>query len=94
MMLAIPWVILGLGLALCWFWQDEIPSVLGTREEAYTIIAIVFGVVSFEVDTLVRYGRNYLDEYGDFSVGFAFVVKPLALLMYWLLCRGIMGREE
>ena len=63
---------------------------MGTKEETYTIISIFFGLWSFEADRLIRGGGMYFDEYGDIDRAAPFIAQPFALLVYWMICRGIM----
>lgn len=92
MSILVPLIILGIGAFFCHRYADGVPSWLGETREAYTIIAIFFGIWAFETEHFLRDGKEYFDENGGLDVGFAFIVKPVSLFVYWVFCKSMMRR--
>ena len=72
----IPLIIGIVGLAVAYIAGQKKPLWLGNEEESYTIIAIFFGTSALELDrTIGHHSTSYF-------------VTPIALTVYWLLCRS------
>jgi hypothetical protein len=84
MIAIVPWVIGGVGLGICFLWRDGTPNWVAGKENrnsdyGYSMIAIVFGIGALYSDRKIT----------GFSDGY--IIETGALLVYWLICRGIMG---
>ncbi|HCQ59646.1 MAG TPA: hypothetical protein DIU10_17365 [Sulfitobacter sp.] len=84
MITVVPWIIGAAGLGISVLWKDGAPSWLAGAENrhsdyGYSFIAIIFG-------TGALYAERQITGFSD-----GFVIEAFALLIYWLICRGIMG---